>query len=93
MQTCPVCTGIRRPLPCRICIGIGHTFTASAPGLGSRTDLKGPRESQLGVFLTAVRCSAEVDDPGVLSAADEVIVLRLQKEDLIGQVRSPCATM
>ena len=47
-------------------------------------DLKGPRES-------AVRGSAEVDDPGVLSAADEVIVLRLQKEDLIGQVRSPCA--
>ena len=36
-----------------------------------------------------MRGSAEVDDPGVLSAADEVIVLRLQKEDLIGQVRSP----
>ena len=63
-----------------------HCYGAPLPHLirCAHADLKGPRES-------AVRGSADVDDPGVLSAADEVIVLRLQKEDLIGQVRSPCA--
>ena len=63
-----------------------HCYGAPLPHLirCAHADLKGPRES-------AARCSADVDDPGVLSAADEVIVLRLQKEDLIGQVRSPCA--
>ncbi len=68
---------------CRLMQGPGQT-----PGLVPVHSCPtcGARPSENGARGHSVALGAEVDDPGVLGAADEVKILRQQKDDLIGQV-------